>query len=39
MRLYGVIVHDGYSASSGHYYSFVRVGENWFMVTTYLIDR
>jgi ubiquitin C-terminal hydrolase len=32
MKLYGIIVHAGGSSYSGHYYSFVRVGEAWYKV-------
>ena len=32
-RLFAVIVHAGGSASSGHYFSYVRAGEDWFRVT------
>lgn len=28
-RLSGVLVHSG-SAESGHYYSFIKVGEKWY---------
>lgn len=27
-RLYAIIVHEGYSTSSGHYYSFIKNTEN-----------
>ena len=30
--LYGIVVHSGYSADSGHYYAFVKEsnGQRWF---------
>lgn len=31
-KLFGVVVHAGGAAWSGHYYAFVRRGENWFKV-------
>lgn len=36
MRLFGIIVHAGGSASSGHYYSFVRMSETWYKVLNFL---
>ena len=30
-NLYGVIVHDGYTCKSGHYYSFVKSEDKWYM--------
>lgn len=32
MKLYALVVHAGGSSYSGHYYAFVRVGEDWFKV-------
>ncbi len=32
LELYGVIVHSGSSAGSGHYYAFVKNGSDWFEV-------
>jgi uncharacterized UBP type Zn finger protein len=32
MKLYAIVVHAGGSSYSGHYYAFVRVGEEWFKV-------
>jgi ubiquitin C-terminal hydrolase len=32
MKLYALVVHAGGSSYSGHYYAFVRVGDNWFKV-------
>lgn len=33
MDLYAIIVHAGGTSWSGHYYAFVKVGENWYKVT------
>ena len=37
--LFGVVVHQGHSCNSGHYYSYVRhpSGNNWFIVKIWLI--
>jgi len=32
MKLYAIVVHTGGSSYSGHYFAFVRVGEEWFKV-------
>jgi ubiquitin C-terminal hydrolase len=32
MKLYALVVHAGGSSYSGHYYAFVRVGDDWFKV-------
>lgn len=39
MKLFGVVVHAGGSSYSGHYYSYVRVGEAWFKVIDWLSFR
>lgn len=30
-NLYGVIVHSGKTSKAGHYYSFVKKNEKWYM--------
>lgn len=32
MKLYAIVVHAGGSSYSGHYFAFVRIGDNWFKV-------
>jgi ubiquitin C-terminal hydrolase len=32
VELYGIIVHSGENTNSGHYYAFVKCGEQWFEV-------
>ncbi len=32
LELFGVIVHSGSSAGSGHYYAFIKNGQQWFEV-------
>ena len=28
--IYGVVIHSGFSTSSGHYYAYCRAGAKWF---------
>ena len=37
MEVYAVIVHAGGTSWSGHYYAFVKVGDNWYKVKHILI--
>ena len=32
LKLYAIVVHSGGSSYSGHYYSYIRVGESWYKV-------
>lgn len=29
-KLYGVVVHDGSKCNSGHYYSFIKIHDQWY---------
>lgn len=39
LELYGVIVHSGSSAGSGHYYAFVKNGSDWFEMNDSNVSR
>jgi len=39
-KLYAVLIHDGYSINSGHYYSFVRLShDNWYAMNDSSVSK
>jgi len=39
-RLYGVLVHEGHSTSSGHYYCYVMTADGtWYCMNDHIVSR
>ena len=38
-RLVGVIMHAGHNVQSGHYYAYVRVGQQWYLINDAKVEK
>ena len=36
--MYGVVVHEGKTLTSGHYISFIKIGESWLLCSDHRIQ-
>lgn len=37
-ELYGVLIHEGFSLNSGHYYSYVKNNNRWFLMNDSMVE-